>query len=628
MTATPEIDAQSDATLAASLLAIDPASLGGVSLRGGAGPARDRWLARLRASLPPAAPWRRVPHNIGDDGLLGGLDLPATLQAGRPIAQRGVLAAADGGVVLLAMAERVSAMTVARLAAALDEGAVALQRDGLALRLPARFGVVALDEGLADDERPPAALLDRLAFHVDLGMVDPRPRDGLVDPHSRDGRLDPYAPDAPAAGAAAITDARARLPTIQIEPEILDAVCATAMALGIASLRAPILALRAATAIAALDGRPAVTAADAATAARLVLAPRATRLPEAAASEPEDPEPPEPDANQQDDQQDQQPNLDQPLADIVLEAARAALPPDVLARLLGSGAPQRVRSTGKAGAVHRSQSRGRPIGVAQGELRMGARLHLVETLKAAAPWQKLRRIPPVGEVSPAEIRPVEIPPGQFRRLEVRRGDFRIMRFRHRSQTLTIFVVDASGSSALNRLAEAKGAVELLLADCYVRRDKVALVAFRGKGADLLLPPTNALARAKRCLAGLPGGGGTPIAAGLDAAALLADAARRAGMTPIVTLLTDGRANVAADGSFDRTRAEAEAIAAARRIRAAGYAALLIDTAPRPDERTSRLAAELGARYLKLPRADAAGLAAMIQETARASAPTTTTRAAA
>ena len=235
---------------------------------------------------------------------------------------------------------------------------------------------------------------------------------------------------------------------------------------------------------------------------------------------------------------------------------------------------------------------------------MGARLHLVETLKAAAPWQRLRRM--------ARADAGGEPP----RLEVRRSDFRIIRFRHRSQTLTIFVVDASGSSALHRLGEAKGAVELLLAECYVRRDQVALIAFRGRGAELVLPPTSALARAKRMLAGLPGGGGTPLAAGLDAAAVLADAARRKGQTPILTVLTDGRANVAADGSGDRGRAEADAIDAARRIRASGFAALLIDTAPRPDERTRRLGAELGARYVALPQANAAGLSRIIQEAVR------------
>ena len=100
---------------------------------------------------------------------------------------------------------------------------------------------------------------------------------------------------------------------------------------------------------------------------------------------------------------------------------------------------------------------------------------------------------------------------------MRRDDFRMTRFQQRTRTTTIFVVDASGSSALNRLAEAKGAVELLLADCYVRRDQVALLAFRGKEAELLLPPTRSLVRAKRSLAGLPGGGGTPLAAGIDAA---------------------------------------------------------------------------------------------------------------
>ena len=115
------------------------------------------------------------------------------------------------------------------------------------------------------------------------------------------------------------------------------------------------------------------------------------------------------------------------------------------------------------------------------------------------------------------------------------------------ETTTIFVVDASGSAALHRLAEAKGAVELLLADCYIRRDQVALIAFRGSAAELLLPPTRSLARAKRSLAGLPGGGGTPLAAGLDAAFALSDSIRRKGQTPTVIVLTDGRANIARDG---------------------------------------------------------------------------------
>jgi magnesium chelatase subunit D len=139
-------------------------------------------------------------------------------------------------------------------------------------------------------------------------------------------------------------------------------------------------------------------------------------------------------------------------------------------------------------------------------------------------------------------------------VEVRKDDFRVTRYRQRSETTTIFVVDASGSAALHRLAEAKGAVELLLADCYVRRDRVAMVAFRGPGAELLLPPTRSLVRAKKGLAALPGGGGTPLASGIDAAIGLADGVRRRGGTPVIVILTDGRANVTRAGIGGRTQA--------------------------------------------------------------------------
>ena len=196
--------------------------------------------------------------------------------------------------------------------------------------------------------------------------------------------------------------------------------------------------------------------------------------------------------------------------------------------------------------------RGRPNGVLRGELRSGAKLNVIETLRAAAPWQPLRRR------EADEVRWRTRP-----RILIRKDDFRITRFKQRSETTTIFVVDASGSAALHRLAEAKGAVELLLADCYIRRDQVALIAFRGDAAELLLPPTRSLARAKRSLAGLPGGGGTPLAAGLDAAFALADLIRRKGQTPTVILLTDGRANIARDGAQGRPRAEEDAMSAAR-----------------------------------------------------------------
>ncbi len=246
--------------------------------------------------------------------------------------------------------------------------------------------------------------------------------------------------------------------------------------------------------------------------------------------------------------------------------------------------------------MQKSSKRGRPAGVLRGELRAGARLNVIETLRAAAPWQAVRRREAAG--TGEESRP---------RVLIRRDDFRISRFKQRMETVTIFVVDASGSAALHRLAEAKGAVELLLADCYIRRDQVALIAFRGSAAEMLLPPTRSLARAKRGLAGLPGGGGTPLAAGLDAAFMLSDSVRRKGQTPTVIVLTDGRANIARDGGQGRPRAEDDAMSAARQLRGAGIAVVLVDTSPRPGISGETIAKEMGARYLPLPHADAATL---------------------
>ena len=572
-----------DAVVAAQLFAVDPAGTG-LLLRARTGPVRERYLALLRASLPASQPLKHLPLHIADGRLLGGLDLNATLQAGRPVAERGLLAEADGGVLLLAMAERMPAATVVHVTAAMDSGECIVERDGLSLRSPARFGVVALDEGL-DDEFAPAALRDRLALHVDLEDLSVRDTDEMV------------------VDSEEIAAARARLALLHASDEQIDALCGAASALGIVSLRAPLLALRVAAASAALAENPEVEQDDVALAARLVLAPRALVLPEAKQPEQPPDQPPEPPEDSGDTESDRDaPDLDRALDEVILAAAQAAIPPGVLAALRAVGGRSRGRSSGKAGALQKSNQRGRPTGTTRGELRAGAKLNLIETLRAAAPWQPLRRRE-AGAAAPS-------------RIIIRKDDFRIARFKQRSETATIFVVDASGSAALHRLAEAKGAVELLLADCYIRRDQVALIAFRGSVAELLLPPTRSLARAKRSLAGLPGGGGTPLAAGLDAAFVLADAIRRKGQTPTVIVLTDGRANIARDGGQGRPRAEADATSAAQQLRVAGILSVLVDTSPRPGPQAAQFAKEMGARYLPLPHADAHALSQAVRASTR------------
>ncbi|MGJ7506166.1 magnesium chelatase subunit D [Variovorax sp. GT1P44] len=598
----------------AALFCVDPAGMGGIVLRAGAGPMRDAWLQRVRDLLPDGCAMRFIPINVEEDRLLGGLDLAATLTAGRPVGQSGVLAESDGGVVLLGMAERAAARNVAHIAAALDVREVVMERHGLATRRPARFGVIALDEGLGDDEAPSAKLLDRLAIHLGLSSSKVSRPDGEAHRWTR----------------ADVVAARSLLPCIELEDEWREAVCAAAVALGIPSLRAPLLALRVAGARAALHGRTTVDAQDAAVAARWVLAPRATAAPA---------EPTEADANTSDEDQDAgtasehapgQPDCGERAVDsaslaqeyseppanalqdsgdddpsnVVLEAALAALPAGMLDALkCGPQRSTRSPAVGRAGVRVEGVSRGRPDGVRRGEFGNGARLNLIETLRAASPWQSLRRAP--GEPSAEDCATVRI----------RREDFRFTRYSQRSETSTFFTVDASGSAALHRLAEAKGAVELLLADCYARRDSVSLIAFGGRGAEVLLPPTRSLARARRSLAGLAGGGGTPLAAAIDATLALADAARRRGRTPVAVLLTDGHANIARDGSAGRLRATSDALQSARRMHAAGIATLVLDTSPHPQAAARELAAELGATYLPLPHADAVSMSRAVRAAA-------------
>ncbi len=157
------------------------------------------------------------------------------------------------------------------------------------------------------------------------------------------------------------------------------------------------------------------------------------------------------------------------------------------------------------------------------------------------------------------------------------------------------------------MAEAKGAVELLLSDCYSRRDNVALIAFKGDKAELLLPLTRSLVRAKKALAALPGGGGTPLADGVDLAHQLVSGIQRQGLTPTTVFFTDGVANVARDGSPGRTQAQAEALAAAKGFGQLGSRTLLIDSSPRPNSKARELAGALEGTYLPMPHASATGL---------------------
>lgn len=356
-------------------------------------------------------------------------------------------------------------------------------------------------------------------------------------------------------------------------------------------MRPALMAGHCARASAAMSGSDQVRSVDIEAAVRLVLAPRATRRPEMVEPPPpqDEPERPGDDPGQSEEQRQEDIALD----DLMIEAAAASIPQHILDGIDRGTLRSAGRQSGSSGQKEKSSKRGRPLGSRPGIPGDGRKLALIDTLRAAAPWQAARRASSGGKQT----------------LHIRKSDLRIRHYEQRRETLTIFAVDASGSSALSRLAEAKGAVELMLAQAHVKRSQVALIAFRQSGSEVLLPPTRSLTRARRALGALPGGGGTPLAAGLLEALLMADASSKRGQTPTIAVLTDGKANVTLSGDANRAAAMQEVSDVSKRIAAIGHQSIVIDISPRPREEAAQLASGLRGRYLALPRA---GSAAMVE----------------
>ncbi|MBI1391979.1 MAG: VWA domain-containing protein [Alphaproteobacteria bacterium] len=577
------------AEICAALCLIDPVGLPGIRLRARPGPARDAFIASFSKLAP--GPVRRLPFNVEDGRLLGGVDLYATLAAGRPVKVAGLLAEANGGAIIVKMAERQPLAVASALARTIDDGMTRGEGAAGECACEARFVSVVLDEGAAPEEAPLDLLLARIPFHIGL--------DTLRASTSRwDWRADQND----------ILSAQRRLAQVTMPKELVKEIADAAERLGVLGVRPLWFALRAAKAHAALAGRNAVLIEDAAIASFLALSSHAT---EGQATHPPSPPPDSDDTDAEDQEKsDTKRNEGPPPNDGVdktnenidkIEASTDDLAAVAVAAVAAgsvSGALNQLRTgsiiaaggrnaaAGKAGESRRAPSGGRRVGVRRGDPRRGGRLDLPATLRAAAPWSRLRPTPKGGVL-----------------IAIRPSDFHVeVRERKRGAAI-IFVVDASGSAAFQRLNEAKGAIEALLADCYVRRDVVGMVAFRGVAAELALPPTQSLARAKRALSGLPGGGGTPLAAGLRLALDVAERERTKGLTPQLVVLSDGRANVGLDGEGGRDKAMADAKSEAARVAAAGVASLFFDTGRRRGDAAEQVATALRAAYVPLPSAD-------------------------
>jgi magnesium chelatase subunit D len=579
-----------------------------------------------------------LPVGASEDRVVGALDLERALTEGVKAFEPGLLAAANRGVLYVDEVNLLHDHLVDLLLDAAALGTAYVEREGVSVRHAARFLLVGTMNPEEGELRP--QLLDRFGLTVEVvAPRDPTERAEVVRRR--------FAHDADPAGfagawaaeeaelATRIADARARLPHVVLSDDALRQVTAVCAAFDVDGLRADIVTARAAIAHAAWCGRDAVTQDDVRVAARLALPHRRRRNPFDAPGLDEDtleqalsdarPEDEGPD----DDGPDHEgpgsggtpPPGGPPQPDAVGGAQEPAPSdssqgPTTAPRGEGGGradaapAPERAAvapsetfrtrrlevpgiGAGAAGRRSRARSeRGRVVGSTRPAGTV-TRLHLTDTVRAAAPHQVTR-----GRRGPG--------------LRIEREDLRQATLEGREGNLVLFAVDASGSMGSRaRMGAVKGAVLSLLLDAYQRRDKVGLVTFRGSDAALALPPTWSVEAAAARLTDLPTGGRTPLAAGLLRAheVLRVERVRDPQRRPLLVVVTDGRATGPRGGPH-----LSDAYAAAGLLAAAGTASVVVDCESGPVRLglAGTLGAHLGAQTLTLENLAAEALAATVR----------------
>lgn len=547
------------AVLAAQLLAINPQGLRGIHMVAAPSPARTRWTETTLALLNPKKV-HSVSHSFDIAHMHSRLDLLTTLAEGRTVQVDGLLDQLSGTVVLMPQASLLLPPLRHALASALD---------GVA-----DFTALAIDEADESEEGLSASLDDRLGLSVALSGQCLETWTAPLD-----------SPDV-------VKKARKTLKKVATSERDMEFASILALQFGVYSMRMPCFTVQAARAHAALNGRRKLEEEDFTVAVALTLLPRATRMPsnEQEQEEANEPEAPE---QQQDAEENTQPiDLDPADIDQIVEAAQAMFAQD-----FDPVAKQQTMSRASQGRMSRGiknkrVKHGRPVGVRRGRRDEIRTLSMRDTLIAAIGKQSIRRSMVPGSMLDGPDR---------RGIRISLDDFRVLRRSSPQRVTTIFLVDASGSHAVGRLNEAKGATLSMLQTCYERRDRVAVISFGGYEANLSLAPTGAPARAAREMHLMPSGGGTPLAAGLKLAQKVAMQVRQDGDTPFVVLLTDGKANIALNGRPGRPEAAADVKAMAQTLFASGIESFFVDTGPRSSDLCKAIADDLNARYLHLHR---------------------------
>ena len=394
-----------------------------------------------------------------------------------------------------------------------------------------------------------------------------------------------------------IAEARENLVTVEVNKKILDYLVASAEMFSVSNMHTIFSTLKVAKSLCAYKGNKSVSREDINLAISLSMIHKAKQIPEFQQEEKEAATEQE---QSRDDNESKANNSELNNKDkkMLIDALKISLPSNLIESLLSKNF-QNINLGESAGSGEKNNnfSAGRPIPSINRKYSSDKRIDLIATLTKAIPWQKLR------SSSGTKNRKIIIYP----------QDIMIKRFEKQSERLLIFLVDASGSNAIGRLAEAKGAIEILLSDAYAKRDNVALISFSGLKADPLLLPTKSLVTAKKKLSSLPGGGATPLANGLLEAFNMAEAARPRNITPIIILLSDGRGNMSLDGVGDRVKSIKDTKYVASLIKRNAINNIFIDTSRRKTQMADELARELNGHYFQLPMANSGTISKAVQQ---------------